>query len=57
MKTIYTVHQKDSEHRSQLNDNRPRSITKLQGRSGTPDQRLVQLGTGRVSENGDDKDC
>ena len=49
VETIYTVHQNDSEYRSQRN--RPRSITKLQGRSGTPDQRLVHLGTGRVSDN------
>ena len=55
METIYTVHQNDSEYRSQRNDNRPLNITKLQGRSGTAYQRLIHLATGRVSDNGDDK--
>ena len=34
----------DPKYRSQRNDNRPRNITKLQGRSGTLDQRFVHLG-------------
>ena len=55
VETIYTVHQNDSEYRSQRDNNRPRNTTKLQGRSRTPDQRLVHLGTGRVSDNGDDE--
>ena len=55
VETTYTVHQKDSEYRSQRNENRPRNTKKLQGRSGTPDLRFVDLGTGRVSDNEDDK--
>ena len=55
VETISTGHEKDSEYRPQRNDDRPRNTTKLQGRSGTPVQRLGYLGTGRVSDNGDEK--
>ena len=49
VETIYTVHQNDSEYRFQRTDNRPQYITAI-----TPDQSLIHLGTGRVSDIGDD---
>ena len=52
---IHIIHKDDAERRPQLYDDRPRNITELQGRSGLPDQRFIHLGTGRVSNNGNDK--
>ena len=52
---IYPVNKNDAKHRPQRNDNRPRNTAELQKRSGTPDQRFIYMGTGRVSDNENDK--
>ena len=55
VKKVYPVYKDDAKHRPQRNDNRPRNIAKLKRRSGTPNQRYIYMGIGRVSDNGNDK--